>query len=387
MKKDEIIIARIFSIIAASAVMLLILLVFVRNGMFDGIAAKMNDNVEQFSDGQIYSMYYYKGLGVVYKILHSLTIFAILLTIITLFFRKKNAGGFALFSSYMAVITGAFIVLCRIFERNVMIHRLFAKMYLNTVGEVKTVHLLGLSWISGIVLVLLGSFCIAVIKISRIHRLKIYGGTNLESFAVFIPVIFGSVYMEFIRPLLVRAVVGDGSASALQYAFVYVKDYYLSDSFIFNLSFIFALMLTLAGVMLLPELLKNVQIKYLDWFVPVAVTLIEIIGAVVFYFNSPPLFGYFTYNESLCDAMELVGMEYIILYIFDTVFLMILLKGILQKKYSLQKTLTALLVNLAVSAVVIVIVSRFAGFGILYIGCIIADICALAVCLFDKKTN
>jgi hypothetical protein len=225
-----------------------------------------------------------------------------------------------------------------------------------------------------------------VIRISHIHRLKIYGGSRLEYFTVFVPVLFGSAYMEFIRSLIVRAVVGDAEGSAMQYAFVYVKDYYLSNSFIFNLSFVFALMLTLIGVFVLPEIIKK-DIRYIDWALPALVTVIGVISAVVFYFNSPPLFGYLTYNESLCDAVELVGMEYIILYIFDTVFLMILLKGILQKKYSIQKALTAVFVNLAVSAVTILIVSRFTGYGILYIGCILADICALAVCLVHKKTN
>lgn len=68
MKKEEIIYVRILTVIGASALMALILIFGAGSGLFQRIANGINDNTLQLSnvDAAIYSLYFYKGLDVLY---------------------------------------------------------------------------------------------------------------------------------------------------------------------------------------------------------------------------------------------------------------------------------------------------------------------------------
>ena len=115
MKKEEIIYVRILTVIGASALMALILIFGAGSGLFQRIANGINDNTLQLSnaDAAIYSLYFYKGLDVLYRILYAVTVFGLILTTAAMFFKLKGAGIYAVLSSASAVVTGAYIVLCR----------------------------------------------------------------------------------------------------------------------------------------------------------------------------------------------------------------------------------------------------------------------------------
>lgn len=66
----------------ASALMALILIFGAGSGLFQRIANGINDNTLQLSnvDAAIYSLYFYKGLDVLYRILYAVTVFGLILT-------------------------------------------------------------------------------------------------------------------------------------------------------------------------------------------------------------------------------------------------------------------------------------------------------------------
>ena len=97
MKKEEIIYVRILTVIGASALMALILIFGAGSGLFQRIANGINDTTLQLSnaDAAIYSLYYYKGLDVLYRILYAVTVFGLILTAAAMFFKLKGAGIYA----------------------------------------------------------------------------------------------------------------------------------------------------------------------------------------------------------------------------------------------------------------------------------------------------
>ena len=97
MKKEEIIYVRILTVIGASALMALILIFGAGSGLFQRIANGINDTTLQLSnaDAAIYSLYFYKGLDVLYRILYAVTVFGLILTAAAMFFKLKGAGIYA----------------------------------------------------------------------------------------------------------------------------------------------------------------------------------------------------------------------------------------------------------------------------------------------------
>ena len=146
MKKEEIIYVRILTVIGASALMALILIFGAGSGLFQRIANGINDTTLQLSnaDAAIYSLYFYKGLDVLYRILYAVTVFGLILTAAAMFFKLKGAGIYAVLSSVLAIVTGAYIVLCSIFEGNTALRRIVIYFYLKDVQTVAPEHLLGL---------------------------------------------------------------------------------------------------------------------------------------------------------------------------------------------------------------------------------------------------
>ena len=90
MKKEEIIYVRILAVIGASALMALILIFGAGSGLFQRIANGINDNTLQLSnaDAAIYSLYFYKGLDVLYRILYAVTVFGLILTTAAMFVKR-----------------------------------------------------------------------------------------------------------------------------------------------------------------------------------------------------------------------------------------------------------------------------------------------------------
>ena len=140
MKKEEIIYVRILTVIGASALMALILIFGAGSGLFQRIANGINDTTLQLSnaDAAIYSLYFYKGLDVLYRILYAVTVFGLILTAAAMFFKLKGAGIYAVLSSVFAIVTGAYIVLCSIFEGNTALRRIVIYFYCSAGTFIRT---------------------------------------------------------------------------------------------------------------------------------------------------------------------------------------------------------------------------------------------------------
>ena len=256
MKKEEIIYVRILTVIGASALMALILIFGAGSGLFQRIANGINDNTLQLSnaDAAIYSLYFYKGLDVLYRILYAVTVFGLILTTAAMFFKLKGAGIYAVLSSASAVVTGAYIVLCSIFEGNTALRRMVVHFYLKDVQTVAPEHLLGLHWMAGVFLIVLGVFCLVIVKGTRLDKMKAYSSSSKAAcYSVFIPVLMGSVIFEFLRELLISVLCQRGDTYTAS-AYACIRSYYFGGKWFFDDPYVLYLILAVLGVIVLSKI-------------------------------------------------------------------------------------------------------------------------------------
>lgn len=383
MKKEEIIYIRIMSVIAASAVLALILIVGAGSGLFQSIVNKINNNTVEAS---LYNLYFYKGLNVIYRTLYSVTLFSLVLTTAAMLVKLDGAGLYAVVSSALSVITGLYIVLCRVFEGNIGLYRFINNFYIGETGEINPISMLGFSWIAGILLIIIGALCLFLVKSARLDRIKAFGGNSPSYLGVFAPVLIGSIFFECIREIIIAGVCNI-SNTYIQSTYLCIKEYYFADTFLFDMPYVTYLIITVIGVMLLGKMKLTLHGRLdIGWILPLLLTVIAVVRSVIYYFNSPPLFGYLTVDEKLCDYIESAYPVYMILYILDMIFLMAAVKLFLDKKCSIKKMLTVCCNVAAVSIIGILIAVFTAKFHTLglecfYIICATADAIGL-FCLF-----
>lgn len=389
MKKEEIIIVRIMSVIAASAAMALILIVGAGSGLFQHIVNQINNNSV---DATIYNLYFYKGLNVLYRILYSVTIFSLVLTAAAMLVKLKGAGLYALVSSGLSVVTGLYIVLCNVFENNVGLYKFINNFYIGETGGIITIDMLGFSWIAGVLLIIAGAVCLFMVKGGKMDKVKAFGGSKTTYLGVFIPVIFGSIFFECIREIIISAVCNTAD-TYIQSTYLCVKEYYFADAFLFDMPYVVYLIITVLGILLLGKVKPSLPGKSDSGLImPVLLTVIAVIRSVVYYFNSPPLFGYLTIDEKLCDYIESAYPVYMIVYVLDMLFLMAAVKLFFDKKCSIKKMLTACGIVAAVSIAGIVIImfvmkSQPLGLGSLYAVCAAADVIGLISLLYSGNVR
>lgn len=385
MKKEEIIYVRILTVIGASALMALILIFGVGSGLFQRIANGINDNTLQLNnvDAAIYSLYFYKGLDVLYRILYAVTVFGLILTAAAMFFKLKGAGIYAVLSSVSAIVTGAYIVLCSIFEGNTALRRMVVHFYLKDVQTVAPEHLLGLHWIAGVFLIVLGVFCLVIVKGTRLDKMKAYSSNSKAAcYSVFIPVLMGSVVFEFLRELLISVLCQRGDTYTAS-AYACIRSYYFEGKWFFDDPYVLYLILAVLGVIVLSKIKLPLPEKlHSAWLVPGILTVIGVVRSIVYLFNAPPLFGYLTFDEKLCDVIESAYPLYMLVYILDMVFLMILVVMILQEQGSTKKILAVCGITTAVSIIGILICGFTAGLPAMYITAAAADVIGLIGLLY-----
>ncbi|MBO5459469.1 MAG: hypothetical protein J5981_04385, partial [Lachnospira sp.] len=300
--------------------------------------------------------------------------------------KLNGAGLYAVVSSALSVVTGLYIVLCRVFEGNIGLYRFINRFYIGETGEINPIKMLGFSWIAGVLLIIIGAICLFLVKSARLDRIKAFGGNSPAYLGVFVPVLLGSVFFECIREIIIAGVC-NASDTYIQSTYLCIKEYYFADTFLFDMPYVTYLIITVLGVLLLGKMKLALPGRIESgWLLPLLLTVIAVVRSVVYYFNSPPLFGYLTVDEKLCDYIESAYPVYMLLYILDMMFLMAAVKLFFDKKCSMKKMLTTCC-NVAVVSIIGILIAVFVtkfhtyGLEIFYIICATVDVIGL-FCLF-----
>lgn len=381
MKKDQIIMIRILSVVALLSVMALILVFGAGNGLFLNIINDINHNIvdTQSSAASIYNLYYYKGFNVVYMILFSITIYSIGISIVSILTRFDTAYLTAKISSTFILIMGVFILFARMMEGSRFMHRFIARFYINEVSSnVETAQLMSKVPFSAICLILLSILCIMLIRSSRIRTVKPYNYTDQRKvYAIYIPVLFGSVFIEYLREIIITARC-NRIGSHMDQVNSFMHDYYFSNQWGFNWNYAWFLVIVAVVLIGLRLKLHGKNGKLLGLLITTGIPAIFVIIRSMFYAMNPPrLFGFLTFDEHVCDLTESAFVLYLIRFVLDIIVLTSVLEWLILKKEEIIKILISYGANVVISICGILIFGNIFGIAGMYVSCIIANIITL----------
>lgn len=366
MKKEQIIWVRVLSVGVLLAGMALLLIFGTRSGLYAGIVQNINHNVIDISQAgaSIYNLYFYQGLGVVYQGLFSVAFFCASAAAVGVAARFRGTAALAKTACVSGLAVGLYVLLTRIFEKSQGLHRLIAGFYMDGVdGWIEPAQLIG-NWpvAAGVLLGLFSVICLLLIRSSRMSQLSVYQQGKVGSFGLLLPVVYGSLFLEMIREMLIGGRMAAQGQTALQ-AYTYVRDYYFADAWGLNLPYVwFVLVTALTGILLGRRFVNR---RWLCLLPAGCIGLLLAVRSGIFLARPPRLFGYLTFDEAVCDATEAAYPMYLLLLVLDLLLLVFWTASLIQGRLTAKKILLPAGVH-AAGSIIAVFAASAAGLAAVY---------------------
>lgn len=383
MKKNEIAMVRLLSLAILMGLSFFLLLIPIGGNEFNSIINKMNTNIYDIAGSQssIYNLYFYMGLGEVYKILYSVTILLTAMSAVSIILRIGNAGRVASAGAVMTFVTGTFLLLARIWESSVSMHALIDSFYMDDVvkSQIETTRHLDKVPVIYILLMLIGILSVFMIRSSRILHVKIYRKKeDSDAVVMLIPALCIYVFAGFMRMNIVSFVVNGGDVNRIA-AYEYLRDYYIGNKFFFNWSWM--IMLLLVTVLCI---IVNTRVKGSGALKPIICvgvpSLVTIIPTVIYAFNPPALFGYLTLDISLCDMTDNAFYAYLAAFCVAMITGYILIYLVINGHLKIKAFGMILLTDIVISILLALISSGKDSLAIQYMPWIAGDIISVVMC-------
>jgi len=200
-------------------------------------------------------------------------------------------------------------------------------------------------------------------------------------------IVFVSIYTEWIRVRLLNSMVADNVIANTANGFL--NDYYFSKNWFLNIPYVWFYTIVCAlGVLFRGriQLMKNSQKCIVFAVLP---TVIILVRSIIFDLNRPALFGVLTLDESVCDAVDIAVIFYIVTYLTDILLVVFALTQCLFGNVSMNKLLLVLCGNLLLGIMISLIFSKaVAGtmmLGLCYLAYSIANVITSVLLLWNKR--
>lgn len=394
MKKEDIVIIRIVSAAVIFAALAALLTFGFGSGLFISAGSLMKNgmNTNNNSAISIYSIYYYKGANIPYTVLYSAAVFSTIAAAAGFILKYRASAVFGKTAALTSGLTGIYVLLCCIFEKNKSVVGLISGIYLKTSDDnIEVSAVLGMKMIVlSIIVIILSVLAFLLISAGGLERLKLFKTSNKSRYISFlIPVIYSSFAMKVIRELFISAgCERNGSITSQVYTFV--TEYSFKNMWYFNLDTAIILAAVLLVFIICEKKKTNrttseetVRQSYFKEAAAVLVffTAAAVISGAVFCTNPPALFGYLTLDEAVCDATEAAYIAYIAKFIADTALIIVMFDVIYMFSNSIKKILTLCALHLSISIAGVLICVNI-NLSAVYIICFAADILALVACFY-----
>lgn len=344
-----------------------------------------------FLGANIYDVYYYKCFDLLYRIFYSVSLSASVLAALSLLCRKNGALWLAKLAFAAQAVTAVYVLISCILEDSVTAHRIAAGLYIQDIAaSFEVTKMLGrLPLIASVILLVaaLGGF--VFIRLSVPETLKIYAGGGWNVRSLLIPVLYGSIFMETVRPLATELVCA-GADSVTRVVYDYIKDYYFAQIWDFGFPYVWFLLIFCVGRLVAERkgtgkntAKMTVGSARISYGIAAGILLLLVIRAVLYFVNPPRLFGYLTLDEAVCDAVEAAYPAYIVMFIADVVLLLAMLFclfGKPSKEKNWNKMLPAACGIHAAASIVGVLLGRVLTPVGIFVFCAAIDL-ILSVCL------
>lgn len=380
MKKNQIIKIRVVSVAVLMAALAMLLVFGAGSSLFSKIEDLLGGSEQQLdaASASIYNLVFYRGMNACYTVIFGAALSFTVIAAAGVLLRIKGTDICLRAAVYSDIAAGIFLILSYIFEKNIFLRKIFAKIYLGVfaaeaAGERQLgVHVL----IVGIFIVVLSVLAGLMLKSSGILKTEVYRADGRRGKYIIFPVLYSVIFMDAAREWAVSAASGMSPLSEQVYGIL--RDYYFNGRFLLDMpKWIFVLAAALA-VIALTAVTKN-EAKSFYVILGVLFAGIAAVRCIVFAFNLPALFGVVSLDESVCRAVDTAGYAYIAAFVFDVLFLTVLTAACI---LDARKKILIIAAVHAVISIVLIFALGSAGLFAVYVGCAAADAAASAVLLY-----
>jgi hypothetical protein len=387
MKKNQIVLIRVVSVAVLMAALALILIFGAGSTVFTKIIKDLNNGgvTSDASAVSVYNLVYYKGMNAIYQIIFGIALFTTIVGIAGVFFRIRGTDICLNTAIIFDVVTGIYLILAYVLEKNKFMHKVFAKIYLGefdtqfTVVRLIKLHVL----IAGILLILVSLLASAIVKSSGIPKMTIYKAESNLGWILIIPLFFTSLIFDVAREWAIRIASGYSDVSGQLYDIL--KDYYFGDKFLFSMPKWLIVFVASVITLFIMGVLR-IHLKRIFAVIMGAVfTAAALIRCVVFWMNPPAIFGTLSYNENVCDMTDRAGAAYMICFVLDIFFITILAVLCIicaQKKFFELKNILIITIGYAIISIAAILILGFGGISAIYAGCGVIDVIASSALLY-----
>ncbi|MBQ4284400.1 MAG: hypothetical protein IJB96_10800 [Lachnospira sp.] len=375
-KNNDSVIVKIVSVAGILAALALVFIIILRGDLFSGVVSAINSTKAGYESATIYDVCYYKAWNVIYGGVYSIALFATVIAPVALMLRFNGAASLARYAAIADIVLAVIVIIAKILGNNGVMHKITAKIYLDEIGVVTAYgDFMGVfPIVAAIIVLVLSVIVLMIIHSSKLDKVKLYNNEGpREIVRMIIPVLYGSVFLETIRPLVISAVchrIG-GMSDTVN---TFVTDYFFADVWGFNVPYVWFVIVVALAVIVANRYFKKLK----DNVIPIVMgvmTALYIIRCIIYIANPPRLFGYLTLDDAICDATELAYPIYMLLIVTDVLVVMMLAYWCTKKELAKRTLLIVLVSHMIITLIAIATVGI--GMAIVYGISLVANILIL----------
>ena len=375
MKKEDIIIVRITSAAVLLAALALILLFGAGAGLFQHYIEMINHNEYSNMAGSAYNAAFFNGVNTIYTFLFDLTLYATIIGAMGLLLKLKGVASIAICGAVSSVVTGIYIVFVYLLENNVFLHKVASYIYLNEAGSYlegeRILHIKVI--VAGVCLIVIGLLAMIMVKSSNVKKLASYSSDYKHTGLIaMLPVFYGCIFMEIGKNLLLEYVTGLNEQDGQVYNIL--TEHYFENAPLFHIKLIWIVLASAIVIVLMNRFIRKFQID--KTIIGVLFALAYIVQIIFILANPPRLFGYLSFDEHICDMVDVANIIYMIMYTFDVMLVSILTSVCLKNDYSHKKIGITIVIHFVISILAIAGL-HFINLSAIFAGCAAADLIAL----------
>ncbi len=380
-KNNDSVIVKIVSVATLLAALALILVLLLRGDLFTGLVADINNTKQGYEAATIYDVCYYNAWNVLYKVIYAVALFTTVIAPIALMLRFNGAALLAKCAAIADIVLSVIVLLAKVFSCNSFLHKVTAKLYLDETGVVDIYgdYLGVFSVVSACIMLVVAVSALVFVYKGKLDKIKLYSNDGpREIVRMVIPVLYGSLFLETIRPIVISAVC-DKAGDMADIVNTFMADYFFAgaNAWGFNVPYVWFVILMALSVIVANRYFKKLKNKVMPIVLGI-VALFYVVRGAIYLLNPPRLFGYLTLDDSVCDVTELAYPLYMLVLVTDVLLIMVLTHWCTKKELAKRTLLIIAGIHSVITiGSVLAIVIPANGIAVVYGICLCANVLAL----------
>ena len=372
---------RLVSIMVLLCLDFICLLCFLGGGLFQDILNLISLNSDKLTEAEknLYNMQYYLAFNMIYRFVFSFAILAVFIAFIAVLFRLSKAGRIAIIANLSSIATAVVVIVARLLEGNKSVHRKITNLFLGINGDdFVTMQALPKLLVVPIIIIFLSLLCLAMVKSSKIEKIRLYNKANaLSGTSIYMVAMYGYVGIDVLRNNLSYMIMNKKDLACMN-SLNYLRTFYIDNNKILSLPISYILILIIGLGIITDKFLKKKIAGIISVLIP---TLISIVIIVINIINKPVILGNVTTDLNICDMVDFAYFAFLANFLITCLYINLMLVYIISVRGNKTQMLILITINIILNLIGQIIAKNFSGIAIHFIMWSVADIISTIIVL------